>query len=150
MKVWNASTGQEKLTLNGHTNYVHSVCFNPDGTRLASASRDGSVKVWDTATGQETLSLKVKADDIWCVCFSPDGTRLASASTDNTVQVWDARPPTPQLRAQSQARGLLMSKRDRVNSLEDLQAEIRSDKTISSPVRQLTLDWSERFWNAQQ
>ncbi|MAV38346.1 MAG: hypothetical protein CMJ59_23150 [Planctomycetaceae bacterium] len=150
VKVWNAATGQEKLTLNGHTNYVHSVCFNPDGTRLASASRDGSVKVWDTATGQETLSLKVKADDIWCVCFSPDGTRLASASTDNTVQVWDARPPTPQLRAQSQARGLLMSKRDRINSLEDLQAEIRSDKTISSPVRQLTLDWSERFWNAQQ
>ena len=150
VKVWNAATGQEKLTLTGHTNYVHSVCFNPDGTRLASASRDGSVKVWDAATGQETLSLKVKVDDIWCVCFSPDGTRLASASTDNTVQIWDARPPTPQLRAQSQARGLLISIRDRVNSLEDLQAEIRSDKTISSSVRQLTLDWSERFWNAQR
>ena len=62
----------------------------------------------------------------------------------------EPRPPTPQLRAQSQARGLLMSKRDHVNSLMDLRAEIRSDKTISSPFRQLTLDWSGRFWNAQQ
>jgi WD40 repeat protein len=150
VKVWNASTGQEKFTLNGHTNYVHSVCFNPDGTRLASASRDGSVKMWDTATGQETLSLKVQADDLWCVCFSPDGTRLASASTADTVLIWDARPATPQLRMQAQARGWLLSKRDGANSLEDLQAEIHSDKTLSSSVRQLTLDWSEHFWNARQ
>ncbi|MEE3368940.1 MAG: protein kinase [Planctomycetota bacterium] len=150
VKVWNAATGEERLTLNGHTNYVHSVCFNPDGTRIASASRDGSVKVWDATTGQETLSLKVKADDIWSVCFSPDGTRLASASTDNTVQVRDARPPTPELRAQSQARGLLMSKRDRVHSLEDLQTEIRGDKTINDQVRQQALDWSPNFWSAPQ
>ena len=94
--------------------------------------------------------MKVKADDIWSVCFSPDGTRLASASTDNTVQVRDARPPTPELRAQLQARGLLLSKRDHVDSLEDLQTEIRGDKTISDQVRQQALDWSPNFWSAPQ
>jgi WD40 repeat protein len=35
------------LTLKGHTDSVLSVMFSPGGERLASASRDGTVKVWD-------------------------------------------------------------------------------------------------------
>ena len=38
VKVWDAVTGQETLTLKGHTNGVVSVAFSPDGRRLASAS----------------------------------------------------------------------------------------------------------------
>ena len=56
--MWDAATGQETLTLKGHTGDVSSVAFSPDGKRLASAGGDGTVKVWDAATGQETLTLK--------------------------------------------------------------------------------------------
>ena len=38
VKVWDAQTGQELLTLKGHTHGVHSVAFSPDGKRLASAA----------------------------------------------------------------------------------------------------------------
>ena len=38
VKVWDAATGQETLTLKGHTDDVMSVAFSPDGRRLASAS----------------------------------------------------------------------------------------------------------------
>ena len=38
VKVWDAATGQETLTLKGHTGEVNSVAFSPDGKRLASAS----------------------------------------------------------------------------------------------------------------
>ena len=64
MKVWDAGTGQEILTLKGHTGGVNSVAFSPDGQRLASAGCDGTVKVWDAGTGQETLTLKGHTDTV--------------------------------------------------------------------------------------
>jgi eukaryotic-like serine/threonine-protein kinase len=92
LKVWDATTGQELLSLKGHTDYVNSVRFSPDGQRLASASDDGTVKVWDAMVGQELLTLKGHTGDtnwVRSVRFSPDGQQLASASYDNTVKVWD-------------------------------------------------------------
>ena len=36
-----------------------------------------------------------------------------------------------------------------MKSLDALQGVIRSDQTISDPVRQQALDWSTRFWDAR-
>ena len=87
--LWDAATGQELLTLKGHTNVVTSVAFSPDGKRLASASFK-TVKVWDAATGKELLTLKGHTEWVKSVAFSADGQRLASASWDGTVKIWDA------------------------------------------------------------
>ena len=90
VKVWDAEKGQELLTLKGHTGFVRSVCFSPDGKRLASAAGTRRLEVWDAETGQELLTLKGHTAQVSSVCFSPDGKRLASASWDKTVKVWDA------------------------------------------------------------
>ena len=43
-------------TLTGHSDWVQSVAFSPDGTRVVSGSQDRLVKIWDTKTGDEVSS----------------------------------------------------------------------------------------------
>ena len=89
VKVWDATSGQEMLTLRGHT-AAFRVAFSPDGKRIASGSGDGTVKVWDATSGQETLTLKGHTGPVSSVAFSPDGKRIASGDGDGTLKVWDA------------------------------------------------------------
>ncbi|GAC1306831.1 MAG: hypothetical protein NVSMB27_45030 [Ktedonobacteraceae bacterium] len=46
MRVWDAFTGKNVLTYQGHNKMVWSVTWAPEGSRLASASRDTLVLVW--------------------------------------------------------------------------------------------------------
>jgi WD40 repeat protein len=86
--VWDVQTGQETLVLEPCLGAC-SVCFSPDGKRLATGGYDNLVKVWDAETGRETLTLRGHTWVVNSVCFSPDGKHMASASADCTVKVWD-------------------------------------------------------------
>ena len=89
VRVWDAASGREMRTLEGHTDRVFGVAFSPDGKRIASASFDQTVKVWDAASGHEAQTLRGHTGWVSSVVFRPDGYRLASASADKTVRVWD-------------------------------------------------------------
>ena len=67
---------------------MNSVCFSPDGRRLASGSGDRTVRLWDVETGACVKTLEGHGDEVLSVCFSPDGRRLASGSDDSTVRLW--------------------------------------------------------------
>jgi WD40 repeat protein/DNA-binding SARP family transcriptional activator len=106
-KVWDlvppaaAVTGDLLLTLQGHgtdiwgtpSRDVFGVAFSPDGTRLATAGWDGTVRVWEASNGEELLTLTGHATRVNSVTFGPGGRHLASADWDGTVRVWDLEAP---------------------------------------------------------
>lgn len=73
-----------------HGHEVYAVAFSPDGSKLATASRDRTVKIWDLANGHELLTYTGHTDAPRCVAFSPDGKAVASAGGDKDIKVWDA------------------------------------------------------------
>ncbi|MGH3659439.1 MAG: WD40 repeat domain-containing protein, partial [Micromonosporaceae bacterium] len=71
-----------------NTGFVVDLAFSGDGTRLATAGGDGTVRVWDPRTGEQLLVLRGHKGSVISVAFSPDGSRLASAGADGTVRIW--------------------------------------------------------------
>ena len=100
-----------------HSNWIRSVAFSPDGSKIVSGSDDKTIKVWDA--GQPfhlspyllssplmrpstpfsgTLELKASQESahsgsVFSVAFSPDGKTIVSGSNDKTIKVWDAGQP---------------------------------------------------------
>src|SRR5262249_48304570 len=78
--------------LRPHHEQVVCTAFSPDGTKLATASADQTIKLWDTRSWSELASLHGHDFEIWSIAFSPDGKRLISAAKDDTVRVWPTNP----------------------------------------------------------
>src|SRR5262249_2359798 len=89
VRVWDLTTGKERLSLGGHPSYVWDIAFSEDGKRLATAGI-GGVKPWDWPSGQEILGLRLDGF-ARRVAFVVGDRRLVAASAAG-VTVWDATP----------------------------------------------------------
>jgi WD40 repeat protein len=78
-------------TLQGHTDWVHTLAFSPDGTRLVSGSDDYTVKIWRLSSGTCLQTLDGHSSWVQSVAFSGDGRWIASGSDDQTIKLWDAQ-----------------------------------------------------------
>lgn len=97
-RIFDANSGQLLVTLVGHTSLIDELKFSPDGTRLVTASNDGTAKMWDVATGAELITLSgVHTSGVHCVAFSPDGKFLATGGDDRKVVIWDLATLEPTL-----------------------------------------------------
>jgi WD40 repeat protein len=77
------------MLLEGHTNWIRSVTFSPDGLQIISGFDDRTVRVWDAVSGVHKHTLEGHTNSIFSVAFSPDSSQIISGSADGTVRVWD-------------------------------------------------------------
>lgn len=66
---------------------VNAVEFHPDGTCIASASADQTIKVWDIRTNRLLQHYPAHADQVNCISFHPSGGYLLSGSNDTSLKV---------------------------------------------------------------
>lgn len=90
VRIWNAATGENLRTIEGHNDWVMSVAFNNTGTLLLSGSRDDTVRMYDVATGVPLRIITQHQADVTAVTFNPDGGVIASGGRDGKIRLHSA------------------------------------------------------------
>ena len=75
--------------LKGHSLWVRSVAWSPEGRYLASGAGDESVVIWDGKSWKRLRRLKGRGGEVRGVSWSPDGRYLASGAENGTATLWD-------------------------------------------------------------
>jgi WD40 repeat protein len=93
--IWDATTGERRMTFKEPSGSVHGLAFSAGGELLAGVGNDGRASVWDAKTGEAKGTLDSLSEGMRgivppsagsAVVFSPDGKRFATGG-DSTYLV---------------------------------------------------------------
>ncbi|XP_068794491.1 jouberin isoform X2 [Struthio camelus] len=108
IRIWNAKVkdihGQLLQELDGHKNFINTVCFDAEGLHMFSGDSSGLIIVWDTFIKgssqhlfqQWSINKEIKENDIKGTPIShlevhPNGRRLLIHAKDSTLRIMDLR-----------------------------------------------------------
>jgi len=94
VRVYDPNSGGHVATLTGHNDWVYGVALAPDGSKLATASADGTVKLWHTGENRllATLVQVTPRTEDWLIVATPG---YVAASSLGTLQWRAANLTTP-------------------------------------------------------
>ncbi|WP_213270380.1 TIR domain-containing protein [Hyphomonas sp.] len=80
------------VSLEGHKRRINTASFSPDGTRIVTASNDGTARVWSMNEfgAWQSEELQGHTSRVNSAAFSPDSTRIVTASADGTIRIWES------------------------------------------------------------
>jgi WD40 repeat protein len=87
LEIWSVADRKRVLAPGFHPDSVNGMAFTKDGSAVATASLDKTIKVWDAASGKELKSLAHPVGFMG-LAFSADGARMATGDGSGGIQVW--------------------------------------------------------------
>ncbi|KAF9242139.1 WD40-repeat-containing domain protein [Melanogaster broomeanus] len=87
--LWNGTTHEKVVELEGHSSWVRSLDFSPDSARVVSGSDDKTVIVWSTTTAKPLADLTGHTHWVYSVRVSPNGKQIASCD-DRDIRIWQS------------------------------------------------------------
>lgn len=97
MRLWALEAQQNASAiaeLRGHTARITALAFSPDGSRLLTASADGTASLWDLSAedpGATRVTLRGHEAEVTTAAISTDGTTAVTGSADQSARVWTWR-----------------------------------------------------------
>ncbi|KAK3814083.1 MAG: WD40-repeat-containing domain protein [Benniella sp.] len=90
VRLWNATTGAWRRTLNGHTSSVKTVVYSAQGNLVVSASDDKSVRLWNAVSGRSRGVIQGIHDRIKDIAWAktPIGDYVVAGCDDGVVGAW--------------------------------------------------------------
>jgi WD40 repeat protein/basic membrane lipoprotein Med (substrate-binding protein (PBP1-ABC) superfamily) len=82
-------TGEEIYAWRAHTQGL-AAAFDPQGKRLATGSRDQTLKIWRLEGRAAELELSIDTGPVRMLAFSPDGRMIAAVGDWGFLGIWDA------------------------------------------------------------
>jgi cytochrome c len=92
--IWTAGHQQPDEILEGHRGPIVGLAVSPDGSTLASASWDSTVRLWPLRSGAKRV-LQGHSQNVNGVAFTPDGKSLVSVGYDLTLRIWPLHDAPP-------------------------------------------------------
>jgi cytochrome c len=90
--IWTSGRTEPDAVLEGHAAPIAALAVSPDGTTLASASWDHTVRLWPLAGGVPRV-LEGHTQNVNGLAFAPDSRTLVSVSYDQSVRIWPLSDP---------------------------------------------------------
>ncbi|GAV48939.1 hypothetical protein ZYGR_0N03440 [Zygosaccharomyces rouxii] len=98
IRLWESKAGKPwGDAMKGHSKWITSLAWEPlhlvaagDKPRLASASKDGTIKIWDASRRTCLYTLSGHTNSVSCVKWGGQGL-LYTGSHDKTIRVWDIK-----------------------------------------------------------
>ena len=100
VRLWNPKTGEAiGQPLKGHSKWITAIAWEPyhlqapGRPRLASSSKDATVRIWDVASKRIETVLSGHKANVSCVRWGGTG-RIYTSSHDKTIKMWDSKAGT--------------------------------------------------------
>jgi dynein assembly factor with WDR repeat domains 1 len=87
VKLWDLGSGMCVETLRGHTDEVLSVSYNTQGSKIVSASADGTACIHNVSTAKLQHQLQGHVGECSQALFNPQGDKVLTLGVDSTARI---------------------------------------------------------------